>query len=865
MAALLARLPLSHHADALLDSPPLSDYDSIANDVFDQRSSPLTSPRFYGKPSRAAPFDRQRILGPPPPSPIAIPGQRSLYRSMSADVSARIAPSTDAMADSVAADETGSTTAPDSPPDLCDGKSSKSSRSSLRSESDLSDGTPSTDKLGRYEQLGLDDTNRDSLDDSNLKPESRPTLRRATPRTVSALNEVGEAYTKLRTISTNGVLRDQSLNLPGGRMLRRGFTAPAVQVPGRSPHADSRSPSPSNIIAQRKGSATSITRSVSNTSLSSEDTPPHLVAAFHRPQWHTRRKSVKELEAECNDDDDDGDVPPDAVLGNVPISPMPGLPRTPRLSSRSNTPSPHRRSSWQAHANLHSANVPKNAKRPSAPSVLPGGRRGSPRSPRHPRPHMLQHSVTAPIISAGSFARKPRPKSWTEDLNEEALQLSAALVEYSDKLTGVSSDIQTPRSGFHSASSSPPRPTFVKPRSMTNILELTQSQKGGVMIDPLPISKEKEAVLTRTRPSWLPPKSQKEERRHLREWEQMMGRVAENEKKRALKEREQRESREEMSDSMARIWDQHVLPNWDEVIKEPRTRELWWRGVTPRSRGVVWKKAIGNDLELSEASYQAALNRANALEDKLAAMPTSERSASREAAWFDAINRDVPTVVHKTTADNLSETNDRSRPAFHAALTDVLRAYAIYRSDVGYVYGTHDIAGLLCLHMSPADAFVALANVFNRPMPLAFLVHDSAGMSRAHNLVLTTLKYKLPRLHGHLTSPALDLSPAEYLDPLFRRLFTGPPVQSDLAARIWDVFVFEGDKALVRSAVAVLSRLEPRLYAGKDEILDLLGWHNVETNLLGEEEEFVSAVREAGKVEGSKGGVSSTSVEIVVV
>jgi hypothetical protein len=42
------------------------------------------------------------------------------------------------------------------------------------------------------------------------------------------------------------------------------------------------------------------------------------------------------------------------------------------------------------------------------------------------------------------------------------------------------------------------------------------------MIDPLPISREKEKVLTRTRPSWLPPKDQKEEKKHLREYKQMM-------------------------------------------------------------------------------------------------------------------------------------------------------------------------------------------------------------------------------------------------------------------------------------------------------------------------------------------------------
>jgi len=51
-------------------------------------------------------------------------------------------------------------------------------------------------------------------------------------------------------------------------------------------------------------------------------------------------------------------------------------------------------------------------------------------------------------------------------------------------------------------------------------------QKGSPLVDPLPCSKEKEAHLSRTRPSWLPPKCQKEERRHLKEYQKMMAKIA---------------------------------------------------------------------------------------------------------------------------------------------------------------------------------------------------------------------------------------------------------------------------------------------------------------------------------------------------
>ena len=67
------------------------------------------------------------------------------------------------------------------------------------------------------------------------------------------------------------------------------------------------------------------------------------------------------------------------------------------------------------------------------------------------------------------------------------------------------------------------RPSIEKlSRSKTSVVELPPLRMNNVMIDPLPISKEKEKLLSRTRPSWLPPKSQKEEKKHLKEYQRMM-------------------------------------------------------------------------------------------------------------------------------------------------------------------------------------------------------------------------------------------------------------------------------------------------------------------------------------------------------
>lgn len=100
------------------------------------------------------------------------------------------------------------------------------------------------------------------------------------------------------------------------------------------------------------------------------------------------------------------------------------------------------------------------------------------------------------------------------ELSEEARILTEALEYHAD-------DSKRPLDGIRSGRSSR-RTSIDSKRGSNGIVELPPLQKSNVMIDPLPISKEKEKVLSRTRPSWLPPKDQKEEKKHLREYKRMM-------------------------------------------------------------------------------------------------------------------------------------------------------------------------------------------------------------------------------------------------------------------------------------------------------------------------------------------------------
>src|SRR5947209_1680778 len=131
-------------------------------------------------------------------------------------------------------------------------------------------------------------------------------------------------------------------------------------------------------------------------------------------------------------------------------------------------------------------------------------------------------------------------------------------------------------------------------------------------------------------------------------------------------------------------------------------------------------------------------------------------------------------------------------------------------------------------------------------------------MTRYFSLFLCAFQYKLPRLHHHI-HVKLCLPPPLYLEPMLSTLFA-LHIPIDIVSRVWDVYAFEGDPFLVRTAVAVMTVLEGRLYGTKEEVVGLLGWEGgggVTGKMrgperewrLGNEDEFMLKIRSAGKAD----------------
>ena len=392
--------------------------------------------------------------------------------------------------------------APDSPPDLSGSKSSKSS--SFHSSSHRSSPDGILADISHFEDIGLDEVVDVTYINATAKSAAQLPFRANLRNPSSIAGKYGRGVAPMATVrelTTTASANEKKNN--AAPQMNGGLDLPRVGRPSRrglspsnqrsSSQNRSRTPSPSNTPVLSPSTARLPSRS---TSLGAS-TP-----SFHRSPSKPR-KSVKELEAEYHDSDDD--LPDDATLWNVPISPRPPQERT-RERSVSRSPGP--RPLPLSHSTLSAPTSPVSP--PSSPPVV-----------RRPRPKMKMPRAKSvgPPRKLPPPSPAPRANSWNillSELSEEARILTEALEFHADEAARLHEE------RVQSGLSKSARSSMEGKRESGNMIELPPLQRPNIMIDPLPISKEKEKVLSRTRPSWLPPKDKEEEKRHLKEYKKMM-------------------------------------------------------------------------------------------------------------------------------------------------------------------------------------------------------------------------------------------------------------------------------------------------------------------------------------------------------
>ncbi|XP_041600976.1 TBC1 domain family member 12 isoform X1 [Vulpes lagopus] len=313
------------------------------------------------------------------------------------------------------------------------------------------------------------------------------------------------------------------------------------------------------------------------------------------------------------------------------------------------------------------------------------------------------------------------------------------------------------------------------------------------------------ALILEDRPSNLPAKSVEEALRHRQEYDEMVAEAKKREIKEAYKRKKimkERFKQEENIASAMVIWINEILPNWEVMRSTRRVRELWWQGLPPSVRGKVWSLAVGNELNITPELYEIFLSRAKerwksfsetSSENDMEGVSLADREASLELIKLD-ISRTFPSLY----------IFQKGGP-YHDVLHSILGAYTCYRPDVGYVQGMSFIAAVLILNLEEADAFIAFANLLNKPCQLAFFRVDHNMMLKYFATFEVFFEENLSKLFLHFKS--YSLTPDIYLiDWIFTLYSKSLPL--DLACRVWDVFCRDGEEFLFRTGLGILRLYE---------------------------------------------------------
>ncbi|KAI0318992.1 rab-GTPase-TBC domain-containing protein [Amylostereum chailletii] len=356
----------------------------------------------------------------------------------------------------------------------------------------------------------------------------------------------------------------------------------------------------------------------------------------------------------------------------------------------------------------------------------------------------------------------------------------------------------------------------------TSSLPLHSAQPTSTVVQPPPLPRASsghkpsrssgpsifEKVVSKTRPSFLPPKPRNEDMKHMADWERMMkqSRAAEEKRRKALQER--RLARELKVEESLHIWEKEIVPNWKGVRENPALRRLWWAGIPTRLRATLWERAVGNPLALSKDTYRVCVARAK----------RAIAAGTFPTTTLSLLEDDV-----RSTLPSLHIFHPETGPMYED-LKEMLYAWVVSRSDegLGYIRGIAKLAAMILLNTSASQGFIIMRNLLERHCLRSFY----GGLGTRDDIEAYYRIFDTLLADVYFNFKQHQISPAAYLPDWFLPMFLDH-LPFEACARIWDVILLEGDSFLYRTSLAILAVLEPRLFfPDRQELLDLLRGEN---------------------------------------
>lgn len=258
----------------------------------------------------------------------------------------------------------------------------------------------------------------------------------------------------------------------------------------------------------------------------------------------------------------------------------------------------------------------------------------------------------------------------------------------------------------------------------------------------------------------------------------------------------------EKMDSLSDVWLVQLMPRWDTARRTRNAKKIWRRGIPANIRGVVWSFLIRNDLSLDFNVYDAAL-RSSQLRYKLwLDGEDQDRNVRSGQSPFHVIDVDVPRTHPETKLF-------KPGGPFHGDLVSLLHVYAAFDREMSYVQGMSYLAAFFVTHcVDPFTAFRCFANLLNTHFFRNLFRMNLTQILRHMSAYELLFERHLPQLFAHFK--ALCITPEQYLLDWFMTCFSRA-FSLQIASRIFDCLIIEGEIVLYRTALAILKVSEHML------------------------------------------------------
>jgi len=176
----------------------------------------------------------------------------------------------------------------------------------------------------------------------------------------------------------------------------------------------------------------------------------------------------------------------------------------------------------------------------------------------------------------------------------------------------------------------------------------------------------------------------------------------------------------------------------------------------------------------------------------------------KKARKWDAV---IEADLGRTFPDHCMFTSGNRGSLGQSVLRDVLRAFAISHPELGYTQGMNFIVAMFLSYMPARDAYWMLTAIMDSPKwNLQNMFCDrTPAVSRLWYQFDKLLAKYVPKVSAHFKKEGMDHSMylTKWVIPLYTRDF-----RFDFVVRIWDIFLQQGWKIILRVALALLKQRE---------------------------------------------------------